>query len=329
MYMVCILHLLGQGGALYGAVELSSQYKAAWFLEIMAYCAVNCYGLISGYVGIYSKHSYLALLKIWLQTFLWNIIIVVAFCIAMPLSRADVSIKNLIFPVLTKQYWYVTAYVGLFLFMPLLNIALNNIEKELMRNILIGLLVAFSVLPVITGNEPFGLMDGYSVLWLMVLYLVGGYIRKYDCFRNAKKTVLMLIYLVNVLLTWIIQIGLDYKYKAEINDICLDNPFSRYISPTIMLCAVALLCLFVIVNVPMWLTSIVKWLSPLTLGVYIIHTNPFVWKYVLKDRLVGATYRPWWQLIVIVLGVAAVLYIGCSILDYFRYLLFKKIFSKK
>jgi hypothetical protein len=51
MLMVVVLHILGQGGVLKTARPLSVEYEIAWFLEILCYCAVNCYALISGYAG--------------------------------------------------------------------------------------------------------------------------------------------------------------------------------------------------------------------------------------------------------------------------------------
>ncbi|MDE6723424.1 MAG: hypothetical protein K2J55_04430, partial [Eubacterium sp.] len=50
MIMVPVLHVLGHGGLLEGAEILSVKYEFVWFLEAAAFCAVNCYALISGYV---------------------------------------------------------------------------------------------------------------------------------------------------------------------------------------------------------------------------------------------------------------------------------------
>ena len=58
MPMVVILHVLGQGGVLESTKLFSPNYMITWFLEIAAYCAVNCYALISGYVGYESKHKF-------------------------------------------------------------------------------------------------------------------------------------------------------------------------------------------------------------------------------------------------------------------------------
>ena len=51
MFMVAVLHVLGAGGVLNSATPLSPDYVTAWLLETAAFCAVNCYALLSGYVG--------------------------------------------------------------------------------------------------------------------------------------------------------------------------------------------------------------------------------------------------------------------------------------
>ena len=58
MWMVIILHILNKGGVLSAAAPLSAGYEAAKLLEAGAYCAVNCYGLISGYVGVQHRFRY-------------------------------------------------------------------------------------------------------------------------------------------------------------------------------------------------------------------------------------------------------------------------------
>ena len=70
MLYVVILHVLGQGGVLGAVAEGSAQYQIAWFLEVWSLCAVNIFGIISGYVGFTEKekpHIYANYLVIWLQ----------------------------------------------------------------------------------------------------------------------------------------------------------------------------------------------------------------------------------------------------------------------
>lgn len=40
------------------------------------------------------------------------------------------------------------------------------------------LIILFSVLPTIAKNDIFGINRGYSVIWLLVLYIIRAYIRE-------------------------------------------------------------------------------------------------------------------------------------------------------
>ena len=66
MWMVVILHILNKGGVLAAAAPLSAGQGTARLLETAAYCAVNCYGLISGYVGVQRRFRYSGALALWL-----------------------------------------------------------------------------------------------------------------------------------------------------------------------------------------------------------------------------------------------------------------------
>lgn len=78
MFLVVNHHVLSQGGALKNAIGL--QHAIAYLLEIIFYCAVNCYAIISGYVG-YSEQKitlhYAKYFKFWIPVAFYNIIITI------------------------------------------------------------------------------------------------------------------------------------------------------------------------------------------------------------------------------------------------------------
>lgn len=55
MFLVVILHILGQGGVLKAVESNEINFTVSWLLEIGAYCAVNCYALITGFVLFFRK----------------------------------------------------------------------------------------------------------------------------------------------------------------------------------------------------------------------------------------------------------------------------------
>lgn len=130
MFMVTILHILIQGGVLNSTVKFTSQYEAGWLLQTAAFCAVDIYALISGYVWVYAKYRYRNILELWLQVLFYTVSITILFWAFVPSSVSAIEWLKAIFPVMFNQYWYFSSYVALFLFIPLLNIIFEKMEKN-------------------------------------------------------------------------------------------------------------------------------------------------------------------------------------------------------
>ena len=80
MFFVVVLHCYGQGGILSTVVVDSQQYKIAWFIEIVAYCAVDIFALISGYVSYTEKEkriNYSKYLNLWFQVVFYGLLMIV------------------------------------------------------------------------------------------------------------------------------------------------------------------------------------------------------------------------------------------------------------
>ncbi len=173
MWMVVILHILNKGGVLAAAAPLSAGQGTARLLETAAYCAVNCYGLISGYVGVQRRFRYSGALALWLRVAFYTLGITAVFACLMPGSVNGDRVLRAFFPVLFRQYWYVTAYFGMCLFIPFFNLLLNRLSKGQLRLLALSIVLVFSVLPTLRQKDVFLTDNGYSVLWLSCLYLHG------------------------------------------------------------------------------------------------------------------------------------------------------------
>ena len=181
MMMIVTLHILGQGGILGSVAPFSKQYYVAWFIEISAYCSVNCYALISGYVGVYSTFRYYKVLEILAQLLFYNILITIIFLIFYPGIVDKTVILSMIFPISSEEYWYITAYIGMCLLLPGLNCVIKNLDKKALILSLRGIFLIMVALPWVLKffpvqivNDPFKLESGYSMLWLCLLYTMGG-----------------------------------------------------------------------------------------------------------------------------------------------------------
>ncbi len=67
MMMVLILHLVGATHVLPLENYDSALHRVGWLLEIAAYCGVNCYALITGYVCCEGSFKYERVVTLWFQ----------------------------------------------------------------------------------------------------------------------------------------------------------------------------------------------------------------------------------------------------------------------
>lgn len=51
MFLIIILHINGAGGLKLACTPLGLKYELVQLFQVCAFCAVNCFALISGYVS--------------------------------------------------------------------------------------------------------------------------------------------------------------------------------------------------------------------------------------------------------------------------------------
>lgn len=317
MFLIVILHTLGHGGLL-NALEVNSlSYHLAWILETAAYCAVNCYAMISGYVGWRGRLKISNLLILWIQVAFYCLIFKLAesWCAGAPITL-DLILEGLT-PVSGNAYWYFTAYCGMFFFAPLVNAAVAHLPRQQFLLATAGLLVLFSVYPTLDHTDIFETGWGYHALWLLTIYAVGAYLGKYQPLQNWSAAGCLGLYWGMILVSWG-WLALNNAYP-ELSDVRL----IRYTSPTIVLEALALLGLFTKIPVTGWLQKLVILFSTQSFGVYLIHDNLFVRKQFIKGKLAPlAAEAPFVMLGKVLLFVLAV-YVICMLLDTLRHYLFR------
>lgn len=332
MFMSVNLHVLGQGGAMVKIVSAPETYYAAWFLETCAYCAVDLYGLISGYVGVDSKYRPARILELWFQVFFYSAGITLIYRIFAPGLQVEGGLWKAVFPVSWKTYWYFSSYVGLFFLMPYLNKMINSLTEREVKRLGVTLFLVFSAataLPKVNGSDFLQLVGGYSFAWLLILYLLGACIKKCR-FPRWKKRQYLLAYFGLVTFSWIFKILVENYTRKIYGEAKFGRLFTGYAAPTILLSAVCLFLIFEGLEIKKeWVQRLIRFAAPLAFSVYLIHTHPLIWQYILKNAFSSYRYLPAWAIIPAVLGSAAGIYVVCSLVDVVRSWIFKKIGVRK
>lgn len=298
MLMIVITHVLAQGGIRKGvAGEMDAQYVITWLMQIAVYGAVNCYAMISGYVGANSRFRYSRLASLWLQVAFYTISITVLFFLAgKSLSWMDWA--GAFLPIFTSQYWYVTAYFGLLLLIPILNVVLQHMPTRELGLILGALLLYFCLLPALFNNpvEGFSLNEGYSTIWLAILYLLGAYLKRLQLEKWPSNRHLLLIYVISV--------GLTFLLKEVVGNI-----WFWYTSPTIFINSLSIFVIFARMDVSSEkLRKFIRFVAPATLGIYLIHLHPLVVRFLLRGVAKPFLSQPVYLLPVMVIIAAVMIF---------------------
>ncbi len=319
MVMIIGLHMLGQGGILSSAAEGSGSRYAAVGMQCLFYCAVDCYGLLSGYVSGVRRHHGAKLLLLWLEVVLYSLLFAVFFRWRYPQYVGRDAFVNAVLPVLTRQYWYFTGYFGLALVMPLLEGGLAKLESRRAVRGFFLMLLFLCLLPTLLHSDAFHLRGGYSMLWLLLLYLMGAALRRGSRFQRVGAVPLLLTAAVCYGLTLLSVLRpMNLPYTSGIT-------LLNYTSPTVALFSACLLLLFSRLRGRGGRgEKLITGLGRCSFGVYILHTNPLLWYLAFRHNCLKSwAGLPAQLLVPAVLGAAVGAYLVCAGVDGLRLLVFR------
>ena len=325
MLMVTLLHVIGQGGFMIRNSAHPEPYYVCWLIETAAFCAVNCYGLISGYVGVKGHARISRLLELYLTALFYTLGITLLTGLLRPewIGR-DVLLKSF-FPVQWKTYWYFSAYVVVFLLSPYMNRLVLSLSQKECRRLMLVLFLVFSAGTCIAKAfdvDFLELVGGYSLIWLLVLYLFGACLRLSGLPRFRKRT-LLIVYLICVFVSWISKILIENATRARYGKAMHGRILTTYTAPTIFLCGICLLLLFEQLRIrTKLLSALIKVFAPLSFSVYLIHAHPVIWDHILKNAFRSFADMSAALVWIPVLLAAAGILLVCLGIDYCRNRLF-------
>lgn len=295
MMMVVVLHYLGKGGLLPDlTAPLSAQDTVAWLLEAFCIVAVNVYMMISGYFLCESSFKLSRLLTLWLQLWLYSVGIGVLAAVTGITPTAEVSTHyylTLLFPVTMGHYWFLTAYVFLYILLPFVGMGLRRMTKQQFQVALVLLFIACCLLKSVL---PFRLEEdskGYDCIWYLCVFCVAAYLRRFGIPFLQKKSRALVLYLIGVLGTFGEAMLLHLFYlKTGSLELILKIPYEyNHIFP--FLASIGLFCLFLDSRIQGKTGSVSVKIAPYTLGVYLLHENlgvRYAWQpWLGSDRIDG------------------------------------------
>ena len=278
-FYVVILHSLGHGGAMQASARGSHQYMVIGFLEIWAYCSVDLFALISGYVGYSPRQKRLRLsryFELWLEVVFYCVVPSLIILLTVPGTVTGRDILMGLFPVTTGRYWYFSSYTGLFLVIPILDAALRALDTGYLKIYIGVVLIAFCLYA--SPMERFSLGSGYSMVWLILLYLCGGAVHKIQEERKRGKhdaliCILLIIGLALFAWTWLINRWHFTFFDTEVSR----TTMMSYTAFSVCAAAILHLILFSRLQIPGKIGKYLPLISSGAFAVYLLNTQPAIW----------------------------------------------------
>ncbi len=330
MLGVIMLHTLGHGGVLANAIR-AKQFDTAWFLEVIGYPAVDCFLIISGFVGCKKVlPSLKSVVTLYLTVLFYSVSVFAILSHFYPETVPIGELAGTFMPVTTYQYWFFTCYIGMLVLSPLINGFVNHADKKTLYIVGIIIFLVFSVYGAYSMHhgDRFKLANGYSLIWFIPMYSLGAIIKKTEVYKKIPVYIAFPTLALAYLSTWLIKINSVGDASEGMQK--LSSSLVNYISPTMVIAAVMAVCLFAKINVKhKFLAGLITFFSSSAFSVYLIHDN----NYFRDNIIVGAfkaigDYSPA-MLVLTVLAIALGIFVVCVLIDKVRVLLFKLLHIEK
>lgn len=261
MFGILLWHVTVHGYGLAHMAEdnvsvIEHEFLNALCVAVFAPC-VNLFVLISGYYGI--RFNFKAIYKFEAQAVFYSYIIAVI--VYFSYGELNAGGLAVVFPVLKNRWWFLTTYILLFIFAPIIN---EGIRKLTERQCL-TLIILFAVLNAIATH------NGSCMQSFLLVYMIGQYIRmykdKHKILTNRKIIILgwSVCTVINLAAIYFcLRAGTEYP-KLITKGIMA---YLSYSNPVILFQAVCILC-YVVSLTPTfnrWINAVAK----NVFGVYLI-----------------------------------------------------------
>lgn len=278
---------------------------------------VALFVIITGYVSIEKNFKIKKIILLELQIIFYAVSLFLITAIIKNDNILSFNFFKSFFPIIFKKYWFMTAYINLYIFTPFINKLIHSINrKECIKLVLTCILLGFLVPTITTSNMYFN-----ELFQFITFYLIGGYIRKYV---NANNNIIKINCYVIILILLLIS------SSVVIETLALRIPtISKYGTyffnrDSILILLLATFIFIIFLRKEKFLSKRINLISSTTLGVYLLHDNQdfreILWHKILKlDNFVNKPY-----LFLVLLGTAVSIFAFCVIIELIR----KKIFDR-
>lgn len=332
--MIIIIHMTSKTyGQIASGLNINTiQYFICWFILALCYVGVNGFAILSGYLSYGRDHKFKKILYLYLQLLFYSIFITLIITIIYNEKITMKIIFETIFPLNSKRWWYINLYICISFFMPYLDKFVDNINYKEFKNFVMIVFFLFSISNLVfVQNDIFYLNNGFSLVWIIIMYIIGAGIKKFKIGVHKKFLDYILIYFLLSFITVLSRILIDNFTLLMFNKSIGSGLLYTYISPTIFPASIYFFLSFInlkSLNLPKFNNTIVK-ISKSSLASYIIHVHPLFLKYFITAKFIYIGKSDFLLQIFYTLFIACIIFILSIFIDFLRIGILELFTSKK
>lgn len=233
------------------------------FFQSLSIGCVDMFVLLSGWFGIHPKIKGFTSFIYQCLFFACGIYVV---CLAAGLT--SFNLKDFFFLVTFRRYWFVTAYIGLYILSPLLNAFVEKATEKQLRWFVIAF-YSFELFYSWFARSVTFFASGYSTMSFIGLYMLARYLHLYPhkLTRMSKWLDLGVFIAVVVFQTIVLSVGQQKSIPAG------SSWLFSYESPLVIAASVSLLLFFSKLH---FRSKMVNVIGKSSFAVYLLHLHPCI-----------------------------------------------------
>lgn len=280
--------------------------------------AINAFVLITGYFMCTSKLTWKKFLKLFLQVEFYSIVIFMIFLFTGYENLNLKTVFRIVFRNVSEiNVYFIGSFFAFYLLIPFLNSIIKSFGRNLWKLIL-ALLALFTIIGTFFLNDAVF----HEVFWYCTLYFVAAWFRLYPNRFTESKRFTGIVLFSSVILAYLSVIGIDILGYILKRNFSLSRTY-YFVSNSNKIFAfiigVSVFLFFKKLNIKQ--SKIINEIAATTFGVLCIHANSDAmrqWLWGDFFHIKSLYNKSTLELVVIMIGIAIIVFIVCSFLDRIR-----------
>ena len=290
---------------------------------------VDIFIIIFGFFYDKNKLRLNKIINLILQVLFYSLGIYIILCFLKVTQFTPILLIKSMFPILFQQYWFITAYIIIYILSPFINKFIDSLNRKQYKVFLCSIIIMWGIIPFLLNVfVDFGLLFSTNLTDMLILYFIGAYLRKYEdnIFNNNIHkikwiiTIVIFLMILSIIALNILSIRIPLLYDHTVHFLVRKSPLSIILAVS----------LFVFYNNKKTKNNkFINKVASLSFGIYLIHAHPLIIGRLWSDVFHVQNYMNSLLLIPHLVFSTAIVYLICALIEYIRQFAYNKLLEKR